>query len=169
MIRSINTNKDVPCYYREVTLKEIREKKYLKSNGWEFDWDIPIGMGFMVYGLVTEEFPEDVQGLIAVKANTHPEFLCVFLEIVESAPTNKKVHPNRRYKGVGIDLIAFACQYSFDNNCDGYVKLTSKTSKFDFYDKLKFDRYGQDCTMHTKYALSLAKKHFPGGVLWWKI
>jgi hypothetical protein len=83
-----------------------------------------------------------LQGLVAVKENYNEEFLCLELEIVESAPQNKKmakghINKNRLYCNIGKTLIAFACRYSLkDPITEGYVEFTSKTSKLDLYASL---------------------------------
>lgn len=76
--------------------------------------------------------------MIALKPNYDEACRCVDVEIIESAPRNKKelnqkLNNNRKYAGIGKCLVAFACQYSIDKGLDGFIALTSKTSKIPFY------------------------------------
>jgi ribosomal protein S18 acetylase RimI-like enzyme len=168
MIINAATNEAVPCYFRKVELKEIKERRYNPLGGWAFDWKKPIGTDFEVYGLVTEEYPDEVQGLVAVRANYHEDFRCVFLDIVESAPHNKKIAPRRKYIGVGKVLVAFAAQYSKDHDLDGCVSLTSKSNKIDFYEGLSFLVLGsREAILEENPAKLLMSKYLPGGVKWW--
>lgn len=90
-----------------------------------------------------------------------------------SAPKNKKeikgyANVQRIYKGVGRCLIAFACQYSLVSGLDGYVGLTSKSSKFSFYESMGATPVSNQFYMFNTFASQkLVQKYFPGGILWW--
>lgn len=174
MLIDTTTNQNVEFYLRPVNRDEIIENHYNPDGGWAFDWLHPLSHGFEIYGLVTDTFPESVQGLIALKQNPDEAFNCVDIDIVESSPNNKKEiggNPNirRTYKGVGRCLIAFACQYSIDNGFEGYVGLTSKSSKFKFYEDMgAFRTSGQRYMFFDTTAKQLVQIYFPGGVKWWK-
>ena len=111
--------------------------------------------------------------MIALFPNTDPEFRCIDVDIVESAPQNKKclnnkLNKNRLYKGVGKALIAFACGYSFICGLDGFVALTSKTSKYSFYNSMGAKRtFGQSVYFPTNSAKQLTERYLPGSVQWW--
>ncbi|MFD1848873.1 hypothetical protein [Oceanobacillus bengalensis] len=174
MIVNVETNLLVDCYFKKVERSEIIEKKYSPKGNWAFNWLKPLTHSFEIYGIVTEEYPDMIQGLIALKPNYDEAFRCVDLEIIESAPHNKKLvnkreNVNRKYIGAGRCLVAFACQYSLDKGLEGFVELTSKTSKIDFYQDLgAVSTYGQNMMIADNVALDLAKQYFPGGVKWWK-
>ncbi|MBT2757909.1 hypothetical protein J7E71_18690 [Mesobacillus foraminis] len=173
MLIDVETNKAVPFYFRRVERTEIKKNMYLPDNGWDFNWLHPISHGFEVYGLVTESNYDFVEGMIALKQNPDPDFMCIDIDIVESSPTNKKLikgHPNlrRKHLGVGRCLIAFACQYSLDKGFDGYVGLTSKTSKFPFYESMgAIHTFGQRYMFNDIASQQITRTYFPGGVLWW--
>ncbi|HDX9577011.1 TPA: hypothetical protein ROX88_000482 [Bacillus pseudomycoides] len=174
MLKEMASNKEVVYYFRRIEKEEIKQNKYLPDNGWDFNWLHPISHNFEVYGLVTELYPDSVEGLIALKQNNDPDFLCVDIDIVESAPKNKKeikgyANVQRIYKGVGRCLIAFACQYSLVSGLDGYVGLTSKSSKFSFYESMGATPVSNQFYMFNTFASQkLVQKYFPGGVLWWQ-
>ncbi|MFE5321542.1 hypothetical protein ACFQ88_22805 [Paenibacillus sp. NPDC056579] len=174
MIRKANTDIRIPCYFRKVERSEIDDHKYNPHGGWQFRWSKPTTQGFDVFGLVVDEYPSDVQGLIALRPNYDDAFRCVDVEILESAPwnkkyQNKKLNPNRLYQDVGFALVAFACQYSIDKELEGFVELTSKSSKFDFYLKLGArPAFGQNMTFSDKAAQKIVQEFFPGGVTWWQ-
>ncbi|TCN21202.1 GNAT family N-acetyltransferase [Mesobacillus foraminis] len=172
MLIDLTTNKEVEFYFRKVDRAEIKKNTYLPDNGWDFNWLHPISHEFEVFGLVTQSNHDFVEGLIALKQNHDPDFMCIDIDIVESSPINKKIIkgiPNlrRNYKGVGRCLIAFACQYSLDKGFDGFVGLTSKTSKFPFYESMgAIHTFGQQYMFNDIASQKLVKTYFPGGVLW---
>lgn len=174
MIIELQSGLSVPYFFREVGRAEVKEKKYTSRGGtWDFDWLKPITHGFKVYGLVTEPYPTDVQGLIALKQNRDPDFLCVDVDIIEAASINKKfindtLNSNRRYMGIGKCLVAFACQYSLENRLDGFVELTSKSSKLNLYEGLGGTvTHGRSVMFDDAVAKQLSQAYFKGGIRWW--
>lgn len=172
MIFNLETNKLEECYFRKVERAEIIENNYRPQGGWDFDWVKPISLSFEVYALVTKSFPEIVQGLIAVKPNFDEIFMCVDIDILESAPKNKKynkkkLNTNRNYLNVGKCLVAFSCAYSVEVGLLGYVQLTSKTSKMKFYDELGAKTsWGQLMMFYDEDAKILIDEHLQGGIKW---
>lgn len=173
MIIDTKKQKLVDCYFRKIDRSEITKNNYKPPN-WSFHWLKPLTHGFEIYGIVTEEYPNEIQGLIALKPNYDEAFRCVDVEIIESAPHNKKIvkgeeNEDRKYIGVGRCLVAFACQYSLDKGLEGFIELTSKTSKIDFYTDLgATPTFGQNMMIADKQAVELAKQYFSGGVKWWQ-
>lgn len=90
MIVNLQTEQEINVFFKEMERKEIREKNHISDGKWKFDWQKPFTQGFEVYGLMTEEYPEIIQGLIALKPNFDEDYLCVDIDILESAPHNKK-------------------------------------------------------------------------------
>ncbi|MEX3625366.1 hypothetical protein [Viridibacillus arvi] len=172
MLFNVETNKFEECFFRKVERDEIYN--YRAKNGWTFDWLKPITQSFEVYAIISATTPELIEGLIAVKANFDKDFLCVDIDIVESSPNNRKVvngnlNKNRKYTEVGKCLIAFACAYSVFVGLDGYVQLTSKTSKFEYYKELGAkNTSGQAMMFYGKDAKILIEKHLHGGIKWLK-
>ncbi|MCC5803811.1 hypothetical protein [Rossellomorea vietnamensis] len=174
MLLNAATNSPVDYYFREVGKEEVKDNRYLPDYGWEFNWLYPISHDFKVFGLVTDHNPDIVEGLIALKENPDEDFLCVDVDIIESSPQNKKfikgvLNQDRSYINVGRVLIAFACWYSIEKGYDGYVGLTSKSSKYPFYESLGAQlTYGQHFMFDDIAAERLVKIYFPGGVVWWQ-
>ncbi|WCK57361.1 hypothetical protein PP175_29665 (plasmid) [Aneurinibacillus sp. Ricciae_BoGa-3] len=174
MIIDSKTNQPVNIYFRKVQRKEIKEKKYNPQGGWDFNWLKPLTNSFEVYGMITEAYPDEVQGLIAVKPNYDDDFRCVDVEIIESAPHNKKMKQQianiqRKYIGVGKCLVAFACQYSIDKELEGCVELTSKSSKLNFYINMGAVRtYSQNMAFSEVTGVLVAQTYLQGGIKWWK-
>ncbi|WP_027415697.1 hypothetical protein [Aneurinibacillus terranovensis] len=174
MLIEVKTDTEVEFYFRKVSREEIVKRQYSPKGGWEFRWLKPLSQSFEIYGLVTEKYPTDVQGLIAARPNYDEDFLCVDVDIIESSPKNKKmikgkINPNRTYIGVGKCLVAFACQYSIDKGLEGFVELTSKSSKYELYKELgAYQTYGQSMVFSDIAANQLAQIYFPEGVKWWE-
>ena len=57
----------------------------------------------------------------------------VFMHLVESAPFNKG--KSKIYLGVPGNLVAFACQLSFQRGYEGNVAFISKTQLIEHYSK----------------------------------
>ncbi len=54
------------------------------------------------------------------------------MNLVESAPFN--IGKKKLYEGVSGNLIAFACQLSFQRGYDGFVAFTAKTRLIQHYE-----------------------------------
>ncbi len=107
--------------------------------------------------MVTEVYPSDIQGLIALKPNYDEAYRCLDVEIIKSTPNNKqiikgKTNSKRTYIGVGKCLVAFSCQYSIDKELEGFVELTSKSSKIPAIPSY---------VLSTSVARELLPKHYP--------
>ncbi len=53
------------------------------------------------------------------------------MHLVETAPHN--FGKNKKYFGVMYNLVAFVCKLSFDNDFDGVVAFTAKTTLISHY------------------------------------
>jgi len=172
MILNVSTNILEECYFRKVERAEILKNNYTPTGGWDFDWAKPISLSFEVYALITKSSPEIVQGLIAVRPNYDEIYKCVDIDILESAPQNKKynkkkLNMNRSYVNIGKCLVAFSCAYSVEVSLEGYVQLTSKTSKITFYEELGAkNTYGQNMVLYDSDAKILIEEHLQGGIKW---
>jgi hypothetical protein len=101
-----------------------------KKNGWVFLWKKEFHYPEReVYKLTIVNNPSVIQGLISLEVM--PDH--VFMHLVESAPFNKG--KQKIYAGVPGNLVAFACQLSFQRGYQGNVSFISKTTLIDHYSK----------------------------------
>lgn len=84
----------------------------------------------------------------------------VFMHLVESAPFNKG--RSKIYSGVPGNLVAFACQLSFQRGHEGNVSFISKTQLIDHYvESLGAVHIGnQRMLIVPSVALKLIEKYF---------
>jgi hypothetical protein len=105
-------------------------KQVAKKNGWNFNWKKELEDNAReVYKLVITSSPEIIQGLLSL--TIEPDH--VFMNLVESAPFN--IGKYKLYEGVAGNLVAFACQHSFQRGFDGFVAFDAKTKLIPHYEK----------------------------------
>jgi hypothetical protein len=98
------------------------------KNGWLFKWKEEIKHPEReVYKLTIVNNQTVIQGLISLEVM--PDH--VFMHLVESAPFNRG--KGKTYAGVPGNLVAFACQLSFQRGHDGNLSFISKTRLIDHY------------------------------------
>lgn len=175
MLLHLLSMQEVPFCFKEMNRVELTYYNVKKGNNkdeWDFEWRKPFIHDLKVFGIFVLG-DKSLQGLIAIRENYDEDFRCLELEIVESAPQNKKMnkgHLNniRKYIGIGKTLIAFACWYSLkDPITEGYVEFTSKTSKMQLYFSLGAkDKGHQDLVFYPKDSLNVVAKYLHGGVKW---
>ncbi|RVT59467.1 hypothetical protein EM808_19425 [Niallia taxi] len=176
MLYNIRTRQFVDCYYRRVGKNEVGE--YIPPN-WVFNFKNDFNKDCEVFSLETKEYPGIAQGIVALRV--YKGEYRVQLVSAESSKENKLyriglerygVNDFRIYKGVGNNLVAFACQYSLENGCDGYMHLTSKTETINFYTSNElggefFEEKSQLIIFDENIGQRLAKRYFPGGAIQW--
>ena len=120
---------------------------------WGAEFNIP---SRDVYKLTIVNNPSIIQGLISLEIK--PDH--VFLHLVESASFNKG--RTKVYAGVPGNLVAFACQLSFQRGHEGNVSFLSKTQLVDHYIKtlgaIHFG--GRVMIIETRAALQLINRYF---------
>lgn len=82
-----------------------------------------------VYKLTIVNNPNIVQGLLSITIESDH----ILINLLESAPFN--IGTNKLYQGVAGNLVAYACQTSFQNGFDGFVAFTAKTKLIKHYEK----------------------------------
>lgn len=82
------------------------------------------------------------------------------MHLIESAKFNKGKH--KIYAGVPGNLVAFACQMSFDNGYEGFLAFDAKTSLIRHYQEtLHVTHYkGTKMFIETPAALRLINQYF---------
>lgn len=84
----------------------------------------------------------------------------VYMYLLESAPFN--IGRNKLYEGVSGNLVAFACQLSFQRGGEGFVSFESKTKLIDYYVKIlgAYHFGGHLLVIDTIAAKKLVDKYF---------
>jgi hypothetical protein len=128
-----------------------------KKSGWNFNWKKELDNNTKeVYKLVISSSQEIIQGLLSL--TIEPDH--IFMNLVESAPFN--IGKNKLYEGVAGNLVAFACQLSFQRGFDGFVAFDAKTKLIPHYEKtLGAAQFrGQRMIIPTHAAQILLDKYF---------
>jgi hypothetical protein len=139
----------------------IRDLKLVsKNNGWLFNWRIEFKHPERdIYKLTIVNNPTIIQGLICLEIKTDH----VYMHLVESANFNKG--KSKVYSGIPGNLVAFACQVSFECGYEGYVSFLSKTQLIEHYEKTlgSFHIGGRVMIIETQAARKLINKYFKKG------
>lgn len=99
-----------------------------KKNGWQFDWKLEFKEPARdVFKLTIVNNQSVIQGLISLEIKSAH----VYMHLVESAPFNKG--KTKIYSGVPGNLVAFACNLSFQRGHQGNVSFFSKTQLVQHY------------------------------------
>ncbi|MGG0178702.1 hypothetical protein [Gottfriedia acidiceleris] len=152
-----------------------------KPPRWVFDFQLDYEEDYEIFVLETLEYRGTVQGIVALKANKQES--TTYLKSIEATNFNKVyingkktngINFDRVYKGVGYNLVAFACQYSLNQGCEGYLYLKSKTETIPFYTNEEFGLGGkqlfegsQIIVFDEQIGQKLASENFQGGVIQW--
>ena len=105
-------------------------KQTTKKNGWNFNWRDELNNNLReVYKLTIVNNPMIVQGLMSFTVREDH----IYMNLIESAPFN--LGQNKLYEGVPGNLVAFACQVSFQRGFEGFISFTSKTKLIEHYEK----------------------------------
>lgn len=132
-------------------------KTITQKNGWVFKWKHEFEHPEReVYKLTIVNNQSVIQGLISLQVM--PDH--VFMHVIENAPFNKG--KEKVYVGVAGNLVAFACQLSFQRGYEGNVAFISKTHLIEHYTKsLGAIHIGsQRMIIIPSVALKLIEKYF---------
>lgn len=139
------------------TLKKSDLKTVSKKNGWNFDWKSEFDdLTKEVYKLSIVNNADVIQGLLSISIEADH----VFMNLLESAPFN--LGRNKLYEGVPGNLVAFACQTSFQKGFDGFVAFTAKSKLIGHYEKTlgAFHFKNQRMIIETEAAKRLVVRYF---------
>jgi hypothetical protein len=127
-LEEVSTCKSFATTVGQLNREEL--KLLTKTRGWKFNWRTEFASDLkMVYKLVANDLPGEIQGLISLSdAEDH-----IFMALVEAAPQN--FGQNKKFYGVLGNLVAFACKTSFEKGYNGEVGFISKTALIDHYQK----------------------------------
>jgi len=109
-----------------------------------------------VYKLTTVDNSNIIQGLASIEDKGDH----IFLHLLESAKFNKG--KSKIYLGVPGNLVAFACQLSFDKGYKGFVAFDAKTVLIEHYRETlgAIHMGGQRMYINDKGAKALIEKYF---------
>ncbi len=131
--------------------------KITKKAGWSFNWKHEFQQPYRdVYKLTIVNNLQIVQGLVCLQVMTDH----VYMHLLESAPFNRG--NSKMYAGVAANLVAFACQLSFQRGHNGNVSFVSKTRLIKHYeDTLGAIHIGKQVMIIEKLAAAkLIDKYF---------
>ena len=141
-----------------ISLVSKSELKHLtKKSGWVFKWKLEFKFPERdIYKLTIVNNQSVIQGLLCLQIKTDH----VYIHLIESAPFNKG--KTKIYVGVPANLVAFACQLSFQRGHEGNVSFISKTQLIKHYEKSLGAKHfgGRLMTLEGQSALKLIDKYF---------
>jgi hypothetical protein len=158
LTRSIENVITGDTFKTEVLLLSSKDLKQLKKTDWLFDWKTETrNKGKLIYKLVIIDNPNIIQGLISLQDKGDH----IFMHLIESNKFNRGAR--KVYLGVPGNLVAFACQLSFDKGYAGYISFESKTKLITHYQKaLGADLlFGNFMAIDTRAAMKLIDQYFP--------
>lgn len=158
LTRSIENIVSGDSFQTDITRLKFTDLKHTsKKNKWSFDWKYELQQNDRdVYKLTITNSPEIIQGLVSLTIRPGH----VFMHLLESAPFNKG--KNKVYNGVAGNLVAFACNISFQNGNEGFVSFQSKTKLITHYEKTlgAYHLGGNNMIIATDAAQTLVGKYF---------
>ncbi|MDB5278773.1 MAG: hypothetical protein JWR61_3728 [Ferruginibacter sp.] len=134
-----------------------KDSKQINKKDWQFKWDAQVKLtDRATYKLVIKDNPQIVQGLISL-SDQHDH---IYMHLIESAKFNKG--KQKVYAGVPGNLVAFACQLSFEKGYEGYVAFDAKTVLIRHYQETLFATHfrGTKMMIETAAATRLINQYF---------
>ena len=131
--------------------------KITKKAGWTFNWKYEFQQPYRdVYKLTIVNNQSIIQGLVCVQVMTDH----VYMHLLESAPFNRG--NSKMYAGVPANLVAFACQLSFQRGHKGNISFISKSLLIKHYQESLGAVHvgGRLMVIETAAALKLIDKYF---------
>jgi hypothetical protein len=154
-IENVITGDNFPTSIILLSKEEL--KNITKKTDWIFNWKIEFKFPERdVYKLTIVNNQAIIQGLLSLQIKSDH----VYIHLIESAPFNKG--HTKIYSGVPANLVAFACQLSFQRGHDGNVAFISKTQLIKHYEEsLGAVHFGKRLMIIEKgSALKLIDKYF---------
>jgi len=130
-----------------------------KKNGWKFNWKQELNQPQrQVYKLSTEKEPNLIQGLVSLEIREKDKF--IFMHLIENSPLN--IGPNKLYKGVCANLVAYGCKLSVEFGFEGFLSFDAKTNLIEHYKKSLGAIHigGQKMIIDNAAAFRLISKYF---------
>jgi hypothetical protein len=141
----------------EVVRLTVKDAKQIKKSDWLFDWSKQLKLTDReTYKLIIANNPNIIQGMISLSdRNDH-----IYMHLIESAKFNKG--KNKIYAGVPGNLVAFACQLSFNKGYEGFLAFDAKTFLIKHYEETLYATHfrGTKMFIETPAALRLINQYF---------
>ena len=134
-----------------------KDVKQINKTEWQFKWHDQIKMTDReVYKLVIRNNPQIIQGLISLSYQGDH----IYMHLIESAKFNKG--KAKIYIGVPGNLVAFACNLSFEKGYEGYLAFDAKTVLINHYQETLFATHfrGTKMMIETPAANKLINQYF---------
>lgn len=158
LTRSIENAVSGDSFKTEVLPLTPADLRKLTKKDWLFDWKAEVKLpDRQVYKLVIVGNRNIMQGLVSLQDRGDH----IFMGLIESSNFNRGA--GKVYLGVPGNLVAFACQLSFERGYDGYVSFESKTNLVAHYQQALGARilFGNVMVLDTPAARRLVKQYFP--------
>jgi hypothetical protein len=140
-----------------VTRMTSGDYRRIVPSEWLFDWKLELkDRSKEVYKLTTVNNPGIIHGLISIEDKLDH----YFIHLVESSAFNKG--KSKTYLGVPGNLVAFACQTSFERGYHGFLAFDAKTSLIRHYQETLHATHFRGLRMFidTNAALRLISKYY---------
>lgn len=141
----------------EVVQLTTKDAKQIKKIEWLFDWSKQLKLTDReTYKLIIPNNPNIIQGLISLsERNDH-----IYMHLIESAKFNKG--KNKIYAGVPGNLVAFACQMSFNKGYEGFLAFDAKSALINHYQETLHATHfrGTKMFIETPAVLRLINQYF---------
>jgi len=158
LTRSIENAITGDSFRTEILPISTKDLKQLKKAEWLFNWTAEAkDKNKLIYKLIIVDNPNVIQGLLSLQdKNDH-----IFMHLIESNKFNRGI--KKVYVGVPGNLVAFACNLSWDKGYEGYLSFESKTKLIEHY-RLTLGAdllFGNIMAIDTKAASKLIEQYFP--------
>lgn len=135
----------------------IKDTKQINKIDWQFKWQEQVKLPDReIYKLVIKDNPKIIQGLISLSNQGDH----IYMHLIESAKFNKG--KTKIYAGVPGNLVAFACNLSFDKGYDGYLAFDAKSVLVKHYQETLYATHfrGTKMMIETPAANRLINQYF---------
>jgi len=143
-----------------ISLVKVQDLKVVtKKNGWKFNWKQELNQQQrQVYKLSTEKEPNLIQGLVSLEIREKDKF--IFMHLIENSPLN--IGPNKLYRGICANLVAYGCKLSVEYGFEGYLSFDAKTALIEHYQKALGAMHigGQKMIIDSTAAIRLISRYF---------
>lgn len=157
LTNSIENTVSGDIFDTDVFRLHTNDSKQINKVDWQFKWYEQIKLKDReTYKLVIKDNLKIIQGLISLSDQGDH----IYMHLIESAKFNKG--KQKIYTGVPGNLVAFACNYSFDKGYEGYLAFDAKTILIKHYQETLYATHfrGTKMMIETPAANRLINQYF---------